>query len=83
MYSTFKIKPYLVQIHENVVLFFSFVKPSVFAKHYGSYNSTLGGIGDHVPFKSKKIPPHNTSLSDINTDSLRHHIFRSHSAFTP
>lgn len=31
MYSTFRIKPYLVQIHENVVLFL--FKPSdVFAK---------------------------------------------------
>lgn len=40
MYSTFRIKPYLVQIHENVVLIL--FKPSdVFAKHCHMYSSTV------------------------------------------
>lgn len=34
MYSTFRIKPYLVQIHENVVLFSFVFKPSSYVQYF-------------------------------------------------
>lgn len=64
MYSTFRIKPYLVQIHENVVLIL--LKPSS-QKHCHTYNSTAHG---------------SSVLYTHSGDSLRCHVFSSHSAFT-
>lgn len=82
MYSTFRIKPYLVQIHENIVLLL--FKPSdVFAKHYHMYGSTVVWEKS-LPIQVTKIST-TPFFSDIHThsdDSLRHHIFRSRSAFT-
>lgn len=53
MYNTFRIKPYLVQIHENIVLFL--FKPSdVFAKHYHTYGSPVVWEKS-LPIQVKKI----------------------------
>lgn len=56
MYSTFRIKPYLVQIHENVVLlFFLLFQPSdIFAKHHHTYSWTVVWKKS-LPIQVKKI----------------------------
>lgn len=57
MYNTFRIKPYLVQIHGNIVLFTFFVVETiwrlVFVKHHHTFSS-LGEIKDHFPSWTKK-----------------------------